>query len=214
MPEQLLHGYARFRGEYFARERDLLHNLATHGQKPLALFIGCSDSRVIPELLTTTGPGGLFVVRNVANQVPELKHPDASVGAAIEYGVAVLKVRHIIVCGHYGCGGVKATIDGRAAVAELPSLHEWLEGVEPAVQRMREAGLAGEAGFRRAVEENVLLQIDNLISFGPVARALEADALSLHGWIYDINSAQLSIYDTDGDDFTTVTDLAPQTALP
>jgi carbonic anhydrase len=214
MPEQLLHGYARFREAYFASERELLDRLATQGQQPLALFIGCSDSRVIPELLTSTQPGELFVVRNIANQVPELDHPDASVGAAIEYAVAHLAVRHIIVCGHYGCGGVKATLDGRAAIERLPSLHEWLEGVEPAVARVRAAGLSGEAAFRRAVEENVLLQIDHLISFGPVRSALDAEKLSLHGWIYDLKSAQLSIYDTSADTFAAVHDLGPQNALP
>jgi hypothetical protein len=88
MPEHLLHGYARFRKQYFASERLLLQRLATHGQRPSALFIGCSDSRVIPELLTFAAPGELFVVRNIANQVPALEPPDASVGAAIEYAVS------------------------------------------------------------------------------------------------------------------------------
>src|SRR5262245_11235372 len=110
MPEHLIHGYARFRAEYFAGEREYLHRLAVEGQRPSALYVGCSDSRVIPELLTSSAPGELFVVRNVANQVPTLQHSDASVGAAVEYAVGYLRVRHVIVCGHYGCGGVKAVL--------------------------------------------------------------------------------------------------------
>lgn len=214
MPDHLLHGYARFRKQYFASEWLLLQRLATHGQRPSALFIGCSDSRVIPELLTFAAPGELFVVRNIANQVPALEHPDASVGAAIEYAVAVLKVRHIIVCGHYGCGGVKATLDGRDAVRALPSLSEWLEGVEPAVARVRAESLTGDAALARAVEENVLLQINNLLSFGPVQTALEAQELALHGWVYDLMSSRLSIYDTEKDTFTPVDEIGRQGALP
>ncbi|MFO0580426.1 MAG: carbonic anhydrase [Polyangia bacterium] len=214
MPDHLLHGYARFRKQYFASEWLPLQRLATHGQRPSALFIGCSDSRVIPELLTSAAPGDLFVVRNIANQVPALEHPDASVGAAIEYAVAILKVRHIIVCGHYGCGGVKATLDGRDAVRALPSLNEWLEGVEPAVARVRAESLVGDVALARAVEENVLLQINNLLSFGPVQTALEAQELALHGWVYDLLSSRLSIYDTEQDTFTPADEIGRQGALP
>lgn len=214
MPNHLLHGYSRFRAEYFASERELLLHLAAHGQQPSALFVGCSDSRVIPELFTSSNPGELFVVRNIANQVPSLEHPDASVGAALEYAVACLKVGHIIVCGHYGCGGVKATLAGRGGVRGLPSLHEWLEGVEPAVARVRAAGLTGEAEFRSAVEENVLLQIDNLISFEPVRAALGEGRIDLHGWVYDLAGASLSIFDTARDCFVPVADLPPQHGLP
>lgn len=216
MPEHLLHGYARFRKEYFANEHELLHRLATQGQKPSALFIGCSDSRVIPELFTFSEPGQLFVVRNIANQVPALEHPDASVGAAIDYAIAYLRVSHVIVCGHYGCGGVRATLEGRQAVSAYPSLSEWLEGVEPAVFRAREAGLWGDDALRRAVEENVLLQLNNLLTFESVREALEADRLALHAWVYDLASARLSIYETDKDAFAQVpvSELGPRPALP
>jgi carbonic anhydrase len=211
MAEHLLHGYSRFRAEYFASEHALLHRLATQGQRPSALFIGCSDSRVIPELLTSAEPGDLFVVRNIANQVPALEHPDASVGAAIEYAVAHLEVSHIIICGHYGCGGVKATLNGRATVQQFPSLYEWLEGVEPAVAQALSAKLDDEATFRRAVEENVLLQIDHLISFAAVRSALEKDKLALHGWVYDLQSSRLSLYEAEQDSFVPVADAGAPT---
>src|SRR5688500_15288046 len=169
MAEHLLHGYERFRREYFAGERAFLRRLATEGQNPSALYIGCSDSRVVPEILTSSSPGELFVIRNIANQAPELTHPDASVGAAIDYALGVLKAPHVVVCGHYGCGGVKAALDGRDQVRAFPSLHEWLAGLEPAVARARER--EGDL-FRAAVEENVLLQLDRLLSFAVVQEAL------------------------------------------
>lgn len=201
MAEHLLHGYARFRVEYFADEQSYLSRLATEGQRPSALYIGCSDSRVIPELLTSSSPGELFVVRNIANQVPELDHADASVGAAIEYAVAQLHVQHVIVCGHYGCGGVNAVLGGRDKLREYPSLYEWLEGIEPAVERVRRVGASGDAGFRMAVEENVLLQMNNLVTFAPVREALDSGRMQLHGWIYDLATSALQVFDVKSDRF-------------
>lgn len=105
MVEELLAGHGRFRAEYVAEERGFLERLAEEGQRPSALFIGCSDSRVIPELLTGAVPGELFVVRNVANLIPPRSDPDRSIGAAIEYAVDQLGIREVIVCGHEECGG-------------------------------------------------------------------------------------------------------------
>ena len=208
MPEHLLHGYSRFRTKYFAGERDYLLRLATEGQRPSALYVGCCDSRVIPELLTHSAPGELFVVRNIANQVPELEHADASVGAAVEYAVAHLQVRHAIVCGHYGCGGVKAALAGREALRSLPSLYEWLEGIEPAIARVPAAQRDSDDGFRMAVEENVPLQMDRLITFEPVRKALGEERLQLHGWIYDLTTARLLVYDVESDRFVYAQELA------
>ena len=111
MTEALIRGHRKFRQEYANNEREFLKRLASKGQSPNALYIGCSDSRVVPELLTSSSPGEIFVLRNVANLVPVFDHPDSSVGAAIEYAVGHLQVPHIIVCGHYECGGVKAALD-------------------------------------------------------------------------------------------------------
>ncbi|MCC7541253.1 MAG: carbonic anhydrase, partial [Deltaproteobacteria bacterium] len=111
MSKSLLEGHRFFRTSYVAGERDFLHQLASVGQSPDALYVGCSDSRVVPELLTSSAPGALFVVRNVANLVPSLTHADASVGAALEYAIGHLHVPHVIVCGHLGCGGIGALLD-------------------------------------------------------------------------------------------------------
>ncbi len=185
MTKHLLSGHGLFRREYFAGEGEYLRTLARDGQNPSTLYIGCSDSRVVPELLTSSRPGELFVVRNIANVVPPLDHADASVGAAIDYAVAALKVPHIVVCGHDGCGGVKAAADGRDAFKHLPSLHEWLGVVSP------------------GVEENVLSSIDNLITYPVVAEALKAGTLQLHGWVYDINEGRLRVFDVASEEFVT-----------
>jgi carbonic anhydrase len=185
MTKHLLSGHSLFRREYFAGEGEYLRTLARDGQNPSTLYIGCSDSRVVPELLTSSRPGELFVVRNIANVVPPLDHADASVGAAIDYAVAALKVPHIVVCGHDGCGGVKAASDGRDAFKHLPSLHEWLGVVAP------------------GVEENVLASIDNLITYPVVADALKAGSLQLHGWVYDINEGRLRVFDVGSEEFVT-----------
>jgi carbonic anhydrase len=199
MAEHLLHGYQQFRREYFEGERDFLKRLATEGQNPSALYIGCSDSRVVPELLTSSKPGELFVVRNIANLAPELDHADSSVGAAVDYAVGVLQVANIIICGHYGCGGVKATLDGRDKLQSFTSLYEWLGCAQPGINRARTSGLSGDALFRRAVEENVLYQMANLITFPPVASRLPQ--LRLHGWVYDLESSHLVVYDVNRDQF-------------
>ena len=109
MAENFIHGHLQFRHQFF-NEAEWLKQLARDGQAPHALYIGCSDSRVVPEQLTSAKAGELFVVRNIANFVPPRAHPDLSVGAAIDYALGALKVQHVIVCGHYSCGGVKAAM--------------------------------------------------------------------------------------------------------
>ena len=201
MPKHLISGHEHFRAEYFAKEARFLEQLARDGQTPSALYIGCSDSRVIPALLTAAAPGELFVVRNVANLVPAFEMSTVSVGAAIEYAVAKLGVAHVIICGHYGCGGIRAALDGIDLVADLPSLHVWLRGAEPAARAAEAKGLEGDALFRNAVEQNVLAQMDHLITYPAVEKALDAGKLSLHAWIYDIDDAKLRVYDVQREAF-------------
>jgi carbonic anhydrase len=203
MTKHLLSGHAKFRAEYFQNESAFLKQLASHGQNPSALYVGCSDSRVVPELLTGSKPGDLFVVRNIANVVPKLPHTDASVGAAIDYAVQVLKVPHIIVCGHDSCGGVKATLDGIDKVKHLTSLHEWLTSVEPAAATAKKlaAGASPEELLKTAVEENVLESMENLLTFPAVEEGVKAGSLALHGWVYDLAHGQLRVFDARSEEF-------------
>lgn len=229
MTEHLFRGHQHFLSRYLhaGDERAFLHRLASEGQRPGALYVGCSDSRVIPELLTSARPGDLFVVRNVANLVPVFEHADASVGAALEYAVSYLNVPHIVVCGHYGCGGVRAALQGvdagggsgcgpeddcaalAAALKGAPSLIEWLEQVLPVARRVVvEEGLTGEAALRRAVEENVIEQLENLSTYPALKGRLESGALSMHGWVYDLYDPRLLVYDVEADRFVPAEEMA------
>lgn len=200
MITRLLRGNLTFRVSYVQGARAFLQRLASEGQSPGALFIGCSDSRVVPELLTSSAPGELFVVRNVANIVPPADPArslgDDSVGAAVEYAVGVLGVEHIVVCGHHGCGGVRAVLEGHVP-ADSPRLAEWLCHAAAPVERARSA----EAPLERAVEENVEEQLANLASYPVVRAALDRGALHLHGWVYDLAAGTLAVWDAHTDRF-------------
>jgi carbonic anhydrase len=198
---QLLRGHAEFRREYAEGARAFLSELASRHQSPAALYVGCADSRVVPELLTSSSPGELFVVRNIANAVPPLRAKDASVGAALDYAVAALHVQHIIVCGHYGCGGVKAVLSPTIDRAAMPSLAEWLDGITPGIEAARNEHLDPEEQWRTAVEANVIAQLANLPSYGVVRERLEAGALHLHGWVYDLGTGGMTVYDAVGERF-------------
>jgi carbonic anhydrase len=208
MVEELLAGHRRFLAEYAAAEREFLERLAVEGQRPSALFIGCSDSRVIPELLTDAVPGELFVVRNLANRIPVPDDPDTSVGAAIEYAIEQLGLREVIVCGHDGCGGVKAAFEGLPGIEPNSELAMWLQGMRPAVARARASDPDPRRQLRRAIEENVLDGIANLMSFRSISPSVQAGPMRLHGWVYDLQRARLRVYDAAHDTFVRVDDIA------
>lgn len=201
MVEELLSGHGRFRAEYAADAHDFLERLAREGQRPSTLFIGCSDSRVIPELLTDAAPGALFVVRNVANRVPLREDADASVGAAIEYAVEQLRVGEIVVCGHDLCGGVSAVLGDLHGIPPGSELAIWLSGIAPAVGRARDVETDPDRRLHLAVQENVLDGMANLMTYSSVAEAVAAGRLRLHGWLYDPAAASLLVYDTASDRF-------------
>lgn len=198
---RLLRGHATFRREYVAQSQTFLAQLASSHQSPDTLFVGCADSRVIPELLTSSSPGELFVVRNVANLVPRAERADASVGAALEYGVQALKVGHIVVCGHYQCGGVKAMIEGVDG-GRMPELAAWI--ADAAVANAAARGERTADQWERAVEENVLDQLANLSTHPCVRERLDAGTLQLHGWVYDLRGA-LRVYDDEREEFREAT---------
>lgn len=194
---KLLRGHAHFRREYVAHSREFLQSLASEHQSPDALYIGCADSRVIPELLTSSAPGELFVIRNIANLVPPAARASSSVGAALEYALDALHVGHVVVCGHYGCGGVKAMIDGIDGT-RWPELQAWI--ADAAVANAAARGENTPDQWRRAVEENVLDQLANLSTYPIVREKLDAGALTLHGWVYDLHGGLL-VYDDDAEAF-------------
>jgi carbonic anhydrase len=167
------------------------------GQKPMFLWIGCSDSRVSPEQMTMTPPGGMFIHRNVANLVDE---SDLNLMAVLQYAVDVLQVKHVIVCGHYGCGGVKAALDGGTTGA----VDHWLSGVR-AVHQAHADEIDGQSGeeakVNRLVEVNVRDQAVKLAQTQTIRNAFaRRQDLYIHGWAYDIRDGHiLTLLEIDGD---------------
>lgn len=157
------------------------------GQSPEILYIGCSDSRVAAEELMGVGPGEIFVHRNIANMVP---NTDLSAMSVIEYAVAHLKVKHVVVCGHYNCGGVKAAMQS----ADLGILNPWLRNVRD-VYRLHNKELndiqdEGER-YNRLVELNVQEQCVNVLKTSVVQRAYRDRGLTVHGWVFDVSTGRL-----------------------
>ena len=193
--EDLIAGYRRFRAETWARERDRFEALAERGQRPRAMVVACSDSRVDPQMVFSAAPGELFVVRNVANLVPPYA-PDAAyhgTSAALEFGVRVLGVRHLIVLGHALCGGVRAMLDGMPPGTE-DFVAPWM-GIagEARARALRCEPGSDDARQEAGEQETVRLSLENLLTFPWVRDAVEAGRLHLHGGHFDIRSGTLSM---------------------
>ena len=198
MADELLQRLRRFHDDYFPTVQDQFQSLARDGQHPGILFIGCSDSRLLPYLLTGTGPGEVFMVRNVGAFVPP---HDGSTGfhgtaAAIEFAVLRLGVSRIIVCGHSHCGGIRALYE--EPTPQASNLQAWLElGREAAlpVQVTPEA-------LRRTEQRSIVLQLERLMGYPMVQQRVEAGRLTLHGWHYVIEDGEVHVFDVRSGSFT------------
>jgi carbonic anhydrase len=197
--QQLMRGISAFQRNTAPLVRGELARLAREGQRPSQLFLTCADSRLVTSMITSSGPGDLFVVRNVGNLVPlpGEESGDDSVAAAIEYAVDVLEVRSITVCGHSGCGAMQALLSAEPGGAQTP-LKRWLRHGLPSLERMADdsrpwARLAGRApadSVEQLCLTNVVQQLDHLRAHESVARALRAGALELHGMYFHVGEAQ------------------------
>ncbi|MDJ0380050.1 carbonic anhydrase [Streptomyces sp. G-G2] len=175
-------GVAHFQQDVFPAKAGLFARLA-HTHRPQTLFIGCSDARVVPELITQREPGELFVIRTAGNLVPAYAPGSDGVGASIEYAVAVLGVQDIVVCGHSACGAMTALAEGRD-LAGLPAVAHWLRHADASLARTARAATGDRVAA--LVRDNVAAQLANLATHPSVARALAEGTLTLHGWVYDI----------------------------
>jgi carbonic anhydrase len=193
--KKLIEGFVRFKSEVYPQHRELFRELASQ-QNPDTLFIACSDSRVVPGILLQAGPGELFVCRNAGNIAPSYGEHAGGVSATIEYAVQVLKVKHVVVCGHSDCGAMKAALHPEQ-VAHLPAVSHWLHHVDKALAIVNEtfAHVDEHRKLELLIEENVIAQLDNLMTHPSVAAKVRAGALQLHGWIYDIPHGEFKIYD-------------------
>lgn len=209
----LLAGIHTFRRDGFGSQRSLMQRLAVDGQRPQIALVSCSDSRVLPEMFTQAAPGDIFLVRNAGNIVPSPSSISDAPGeaASLEFAVEVLRVRDVVVCGHTGCGAVEAILNPES-IAGLPNLERWLLSSQETgrIVRERYAHLEGKALMRVAVAEHVLVQLEHLRALPFIARRLEEPDFSVHGWVYDIATGDVSVYDVVAEEFVPLEATAPR----
>lgn len=198
----LVKGNKKFREISFPNFKDDVKETVKHGQKPEVLFIGCSDSRITPDLMLDTKPGDMFILRNVGNFVPPYKNNNDYHGssAAIEYAVSILNVKHIIVCGHSYCGACKSLYEDIGDSPDLVHVKKWLD----LGKRAKEYTLLAiqdkedkEKLYRATERISIVHQLENLLTFPDVERKVKSGELELHGWYYRIDDGQLEYYDGD-----------------
>jgi carbonic anhydrase len=162
-------------------------NKLSMGQKPQVFYIGCSDSRVTAEELMGVGPGEVFIYRNIANMIP---NSDLSSQSVVSYAVSYLNVKHIVVCGHYNCGGVKAAMES----TDLGLINPWLRNIRDIYRLHREElnSISDDVlRYDRLVELNVMEQCVNVIKTADVQKAIKERQLSVHGWVFDMRTGKL-----------------------
>jgi carbonic anhydrase len=191
--DPLLQATQSLRADWINKEGERIIRLVREGQKPHAMFIGCCDSRVIPEGIWGARPGDLFVVRNIANIVPPFGTAHESTGAALDYAVNHLRIPHLIICGHTDCGGLKA-LDGHLDALAEPSLASWLKHARQAQARVDQSGVEPARRSRAISEQNVILQMEHAADYPAVYKALKAGRLELHGWLFDLYGPQVYSY--------------------
>lgn len=199
---RLLRGLINFKTELAPTMRPLFKDLSK-GQAPELLLVSCSDSRVVPHLLTSEEPGDVFVVRTVGNLIAPAGTSGFSVGdvseaSAIEYGIEVLGIRDVAVCGHSNCGAMKAVLDGREKLSALaPNLVAWLEHGEASRTRLKLSDFIDPKlpEVDRLSQANVLQQLDHVASYQPIAK--RKGEVRLHALWFDIEKTMVSLYEAD-----------------
>lgn len=205
--KKLIQGLHHFTSNTFSHHQELFHRLTTEGQKPDTLFITCSDSRILPDLVTSSVPGELFVLRNAGNLVPPYGAGERGVEATIEYAVRVLGVKDIVVCGHSHCGAVHGLLN-QDKLGKLPAVLRWLEFAErtKCVVEDHYHELPGADQVNVAIQENVLAQLENLLTHPSVATRIVKGDIHLHGWVYKIESGEIFGFDSAQGQFRKIVD--------
>ena len=204
--QKLKQGIHNFREDTFVQMEDVFKELA-HGQSPDTLFITCSDSRIDPNLITQTKPGELFVLRNAGNIVPPHGAGNGGEAATIEYAVAALGVKDIIICGHSHCGAMTGLLNPES-LSSVPTVAAWLGHAETTARIIKDnySELAGDELVAATVEENVLVQLENLRTLPAVASRLVKGDLRLHGWVYKFETGEVFAYDVEAGQFVAIAD--------
>jgi carbonic anhydrase len=198
--KKLLEGAVAFRQNDFETHEQLFAELGKE-QKPHTLFIGCSDSRLVPSMITATGPGELFIVRNLANIVPPYKQTGEYLAAvsAIEFAIQALEVENIVVCGHSNCGGIAALFKTEEYFQKLPHTRKWLELALPVKKKVLEILPDGSHASREWLTEqmNIVEQIHHLLTYPYIAEKYNNRLLSISGWYYIIETGDIYSYNVD-----------------
>lgn len=192
--KEIIEGFLKFQKNVFPERVKLFKSLANQ-QNPRALFISCSDSRLVPELVTQREPGDLFVIRNAGNIVPSYGPEPGGVSASVEYAVAALQVNDIVICGHSDCGAMTAVATCKC-LDHMPAVSSWLRYADSA-RVVNEARQHPDPSAKVAamVRENVIAQLANIQTHPSVRLALEEGRVTLHGWVYDIESGRIDAFD-------------------
>lgn len=208
--QKLVQGIHHFQANIFRSQRELFERLAD-GQNPEALFITCSDSRISPNLLTQTEPGELFILRNAGNIVPPHGMVVGGEEATIEFALVGLGIKDLIVCGHSHCGAVKGLLALDSIGDSMPAVCAWLGHAEATRRIMKEKyrELVNPDLLNVAIQENVLVQMENLRTHPAVAAGLSRGELKLHGWVYKIETGQVFAYDPKCGQFVPLTERPP-----
>ena len=213
---ELIGRVLRFEKDVYSSRSDLYGKLASRGQSPKALMISCADSRVAPEHVMQAEPGDLFVCRNAGNVVPPFAQMNGGVSSTVEYAVAALGVRDIIVCGHSDCGAMKAVAEPHLT-HDMPNVAAWLRHSNAASRVVRDAypELTNGELVRAISMENVVAQLAHLRTHPSVAAGIARGEISLHGWFVDIHAGQIFGLDSDSGQFVPLREGDPlPVALP
>jgi len=195
--ENLVRGIHQFQATHFKDNQEFFARLS-QGQQPDTLLITCSDSRIAPDLLMQTQPGDIFTLRNAGNIIPPYGASNGGEGGTVEFAVAALKVQHVVVMGHSHCGAMKGLLHPED-LKSLPLVSSWLKHAEATRRIVQEnySDLDGEHLLNATIKENVLMQLDNLRTYPAVAARMTKGGLTLHGWVYHIESGQILAFDPD-----------------
>jgi len=203
--DKLYKGIVEFQQNDYEAHKKLFQNLG-RDQKPHTLFIGCSDSRLVPNLITNTLPGELFVVRNIGNLVPpynENLESYAGTMSAIEYALLQLKVENIVVCGHSNCGACQSLYSGEQELQAMPHVKKWLELLRPVKERVKNKLPNADFAQREWLTEqiNIVQQMANLLSYPFIKDKYKAGEIQLHGWYYIIETGEVYVYNKNSSRF-------------
>ncbi|PIF04600.1 MAG: carbonic anhydrase [Arcobacter sp.] len=206
MISKLIKGNQKFKDTYFHKLEGKFDHLIEYGQSPDVLFIGCSDSRVVPDLIMDSKPGDMFILRNIGNFVPKYKKDNDFHGssAAIEYAVSVLHVRDIIICGHSHCGACESLYKDLSQDEHLIHVRKWLElgakAKEITLSKIKDK-TDMEAIYRMTEKESIKIQLENLLTYPEILRKIKSGQLDIHGWYYKIENGSIEYLNGETNNF-------------